>query len=283
VLDNRGAVEQYVQPLTATFLKPQLAAGFESPARPHYSIQSCQPLNIFAMKNAILLLLLFALACGKNDDCADGKSIDSVQPNSNPAGYEVVILTDGFTSAATVRFGQSVASSRAGAEGEQIIARVPSGLSGNVQITVEEGDCVARYDDFTVLGSFPSNSQPGLPDIVIPNPGNPPATGIGNVYYNYADTTSAFILQAFDDQPGVLDTFSFELLATGATNPIRGTFDLAANEIFIEVDRRATGGEVEAFEGEFIAQPPGLPAKKYWLLLVSQNTGRQLLLYRLFD
>lgn len=109
------------------------------------------------MKNNLSLLLLltllgssaFFLSCNKNN-CEGDKTIENIAPSSNPVGYEVIISIKGFSNAAQVKFGNEAAETRAG-EANQIVARVPAGLAGNVQVTVEEGDCVARFDNFKVL------------------------------------------------------------------------------------------------------------------------------------
>ena len=142
--------------------------------------------NIFWLP-ALLVISICVLTIGcKKDNCSN--TITTVQPNTNPVGYEVLIKTTGFTSAAKVVFGSVAATSRAGGESGDIIARVPTGLSGNVEISVEEGDCIKRSDGFVVLGSLPSGVQSSLPNIIVPTTTTVPLEGLDNDWRN-ADTT----------------------------------------------------------------------------------------------
>ena len=70
--------------------------------------------------------------------------MNAVLPDNNPAGYEVLLKTSGLSQSAKVVFGTVEASSRAGGNPDEIIAKVPNGLSGNVEISVEDGDCIER-------------------------------------------------------------------------------------------------------------------------------------------
>ncbi len=242
------------------------------------------------MKNSSWLPILFIVfafvaGCKKGDSDCD-KTITAVQPAINPAGYEVLIKTNGFSPAAKVLFGTVEATSRAGGESDDIIATVPTGLSGDVEISVEEGDCLARKGGFTVSGALPSGVPSSLPQIIIPTPSSPPSS-IGNFYRNAADsnagisvggnyTGSVFTLEfssEFDDDRPFFDN-----------NPVTGTIDTTTNVITIAIDRTAkTGGTIEHFDGQFIKKPTTitLPANAQpvvWFL-VSRETGRQLILY----
>lgn len=240
------------------------------------------------MKNNLSHILLLAafggisffVSCKKNN-CEGDKTIESIAPSTNPPGYEVIIGTKGFSSAAQVRFGNEVADTRAG-EANQIIARVPAGLAGNVQVTVEEGDCVARFDNFKVLGTLPGDLQASLPDIVLPSPPTSYPDNFTNEWKNAANQLTGIFLLDDGSGTGILTNSSefydspdsqFDFFKN---NPVTGTVNVATNKIHIEVDRRGqTGGTIEKFDGQFVAPPANA---QYAILLVSEQTGRQLLL-----
>lgn len=247
-----------------------------------------------ALSSGLLVLCLFTWRCN-NSDC--DKSIGAVQPNSNPAGYEVLLKTKGFTDAAQVVFGTVPANSRAGGADGEIIATVPAGLSGNVEISVEEGDCIARSAGFIVLGALPGNVQNSLPVIVVPAP--PPALPTGNIENNWANTASLDNFRAFgihlvgDLTTGTtqLDgSFEYDFSVANSFfdgNPVKGTITVnqatKSSTIYLEIDRRAkTGGTVEHFDGQFIDRPAvpniSLDLEQWFILLVSRETGRQLLI-----
>lgn len=240
---------------------------------------------------ALFLLLFIVSGCDQcKNKCDKEVSIEEVQPKTNPAGYEVLLKATGFTNNAKVIFGNVEASSRGASELAGIIATVPNGLAGNVEISVEEGDCIARSSGFVVSGSLPSNVQPSLPEIVLPIPlpqlSIPPA-GFQNNWVNAASGVQAnFGIHLNGDFNGSdvssLDQ-SYEFNYNDANfddNPATGTATRSTNVIYLEVDRTAKGGSVEHFDGLFIQVPAFLPANaKYAVLLTSRETGRQMLLY----
>lgn len=242
------------------------------------------------MKNNLLRTFLlvsvgrfFSLVSCESSNCEGDKSVESISPSANPPGYEVIIETKEFSSTAQVRFGNETADTRPG-EADQIIARVPAGLAGNVQVTVEEGACVARFDNFKVPGSLPGDLQPSLPDIILPVPAPAPAGGFANAWLNAADNTFNTGIQLGDDGSGILSfPGSYEFHFGGNEffngNPVSGTVDVANDKIYLEVDRTAKpGGTLEKFDGQFVVPPASITAQ-YAILLVSRQTGRQLLLY----
>jgi hypothetical protein len=242
-----------------------------------------------AVQSIFLLVLLSALAACKGDSSDCEKPVSLVQPASNPAGYEVIVRAPGFTPDAEVRFGQEVAQSRAG-EGSDIIARVPAGLLGNVEISLEEDGCIGRRA-FSVLPALPAVYGLSLPNIVLPTvPTNFPS-GISNFYVNAADSDHFINLQPDPDDPAKIggDANEFHntnpaLGANGNFNPITGTWDAGTNTIYVEIDRTGNGGAVEKFDGEFINGFPGAPANmKRFVLLVSRTTGRQMVLMSEFE
>ena len=249
------------------------------------------------MKNKFWLPVFLALGafiagCGKDENsaCSKNVSVTAVQPNTNPAGHEVLLKTSGFSSAAKVVFGTVAATSRAGGESGDIIAKVPAGLSGNVEISVEEGDCIARSAGFIVSGSLPTGVQPSLSNIVIPTPPASVSSDIGNVYVNAATTFDQFnnpehtILIGKGTTVGSIinidEPFSKENLK-GVESLVSGFFNISTREVQIVIDRTVNGGIIEHFDGKFIAVPDFLPASaQVAVLLVSRETGRQLLIYK---
>lgn len=213
------------------------------------------------------------------DKCDGNKSIEGVAPDTNPPGYEVIIQTNGFTEAAQVRFGSQEAEVRAGAENGELIARVPGGLAGNVQITVEEGDCLVRFDDFNVSGSLPTDLQASLKDIVLPLPPATYPSNFTNAWFNAADLTFTSGIQFDDDGTGTVAypaTREFDFDGQFFDdNPVNGTVNISTNEIHISIDRRAKGGTLEEFDGQFVVPPANA---QHAMLLVSRQSGRQLLL-----
>lgn len=221
---------------------------------------------------------------GSAGNCLNNVSINAVQPNTNPAGYEVLIKAPGFTNAAKVFFGSVQATSRAGGESDDIIAKVPAGLSGNVEISVEEGDCIARSGGFIVSGSLPSGVQPSLPQIIIPVPATSISADIGNVYKNAAGTGFGQSIQIVKgDTNGdviTIDPSSVEFI-NSVTNPVSGFVNINTNVVQLVIDRTANGGSIEHFDGQFIALPnPAVPGATAAILLVSRETGRQLLIFK---
>jgi hypothetical protein len=229
-------------------------------------------------------LIAFSLGCDKcKDKCA---SIDDVLPDNNPPGYEVLLKVTGLSQSAKVVFGTVEASSRLGSQPDEIIATVPDGLSGNVEISVEEGECIARFEDFVVTNTVPDNVQPSFQQIVIPVPTQFPDNDFGNEWKNAApgSTQRVSIQGTLVNGLAQLESFSIELDNINPFfdgNPVKGNINNNTNTIYLEIDRSAKpGGFVEHFDGQFIEKPDFLPASsKPAMLLVSRETGRQLLLY----
>jgi hypothetical protein len=245
------------------------------------------------MKNKSLFPALLLLACfliGFNsckDKCGQDVSINAIMPDSNPKGHEVLLKTTGFSDSVKVVFGKVEASWRPGGLAGEIIATVPDGLSGNVEVSVEEGDCIARSGGFLVSGVLPSDVQASLSNIIIPTTSSLalPIDGFTNFWANAAnvssginiiDTTISGVIQLSQSSK----EFDFGNSFFNA-NPVSGSVNLSTNVIYFAVDRTAKGGFVEHFDGLFIDPPQSsLPVEgKYAILLVSRETGRQLLLY----
>lgn len=231
-----------------------------------------------------LTLLSLGFAC-KNKDCPN--KVDLVQPGENPPNYEVIIHPDGFTQAATVRFGQEVAVTRPG-DGTDIIAKVPAGLRGNVEISVEENDCVGRRS-FIVLDSLPGTYGASLQNIILPSTPTEFPQSITQEWPNAADPEHHFIFLLGDASGSFDPSICYErhtsnpILGFPNRNPVSGFWDTAANKVKIIIDRTLNGGAIEEFNGQFIKPYPGAPVgTKFVIWLTSKTTGRQLVLLRDF-
>lgn len=236
-------------------------------------------------KYSLFLLLFLTLACNKDNDCDGTFTIESVLPNSNPAGSEVKISGTGFSKNSEVRFaGQLAKSSFTNENG--LVATVPNNVSGLVDLTVEDGGCLARTD-FEVLGTLPVNWVASPTVIVIPTF---PATfpdNISNEWVNYYDKNHTITIVQNEDCFGQtevqLDSFSSsESHATNAFlngNPISGTYKCSGERLItLVIDRTKKGGTIDTLDGNII-QPETLGednnSGKKFMLLTSRGTGRQ--------
>jgi hypothetical protein len=226
---------------------------------------------------------LFFAACKNKCDSGDF-GITSLQPAANPVGYEIFIEAKGVTADTRVRFDNVEAASVKTAEGG-LIVKVPTGISGTVSLSIEEGECNDSRS-FDVLGTYPGNVPLGPTTIIIPQaPGSLP-TGISNAYTNVFDPDHKLIIQDFEDPQGVIDEGSFENYLTSdmpflAFNPITGNYNVQTNTIFIVIDRtEKPGGYLDTLTGQFIANFPQTPDAQFTMLLKSRHTGRQLIVFQ---
>ena len=230
-----------------------------------------------------LTLLTLGFAC-KNKDCPN--KVDLVQPGENPPNYEVIIHPEGFSQQATVRFGQETAVTRPGA-GTDIIAKVPAGLRGSVEISLEENDCVGR-SNFIVLDSLPGAYGLSLQYVVLPSVPQTPPSAIGNGWTNAVDAQHRFFLAdstGLDGSRYISEEASTEQHDTNLKlngNPVKGSWSVNPNKVHLVVDRTQNGGVVEAFDGQFINSYPSASSGNTFMLLTSKITGRQLVLYATF-
>ncbi|HMQ62228.1 MAG TPA: IPT/TIG domain-containing protein [Flavilitoribacter sp.] len=238
------------------------------------------------MKNLLWVLMAIvvcALGCAKND-CGGG-SIKTVEPDGNPAGYQIKIKGSGFDADTKVRFDdlygivqfQSVS---------ELFVTVPNGLVGNVTIVAESADktCIGRSDQlFTVFGNYPADIPPSPTFIVVPVAPTVYPSDFQNLWQNLSDAGHSILLQGVD---GIIDpeqshenSNKSELLQD---NPISGHFfwDEVAKTTDIEViiDRSLkSGGIKETYKGELILPGSVGSDATLVLLLTSTNDGRQLL------
>ena len=248
------------------------------------------------MKNSPLLLLpalllaLFSPAC--KDKCDTGDfGITSLQPSANPAGYEIFIEAKGVTANTRVRFDEVDAASVKTAEGG-LIVKVPTGVSGPVSLSIEEGSC-SDSRSFEVLGTYPGNVPAGPTTIIVPQaPGSLPSD-IGNQWKNVFDVDHSVGLFDFVnnndnnifESDGILDTgVGFEFhnnIPALNSNPVSGHYNIQANDFFVVIDRTSKpGGYKDTLTGSLIPNLPQSPTAVRTILLKSKRTGRQLALFR---
>lgn len=241
-------------------------------------------------KYLLFLLTFLIFSCNKDNDCDGTFTIESVLPNSNPPGAEVRIQGTGFSANPTIRFAGQVAKSSFTAE-KGLTAIVPNNVSGLVDLTVEDGDCLARTE-FEVLGTLPANWVAAPTLIVIPiTPVNFPSS-IANQWKNYYDQAHTWLLSTDSgscDQnfPIVVNqelSFSVENHPTNKflqENPITGVYKCSSKTLDIIVDRTKNGGIPERYIGRIIAaETIGESSSdgKTYMLLTSQ-TGRQYIFF----
>ncbi|MDX1942790.1 MAG: IPT/TIG domain-containing protein [Saprospiraceae bacterium] len=246
------------------------------------------------MKSHHLFLGIFCcfilFACNKDNDCDGTFVIESVVPDSNPPGTEIKIKGTGFSKDTEVRFAGQLAKSDFSNE-KGLVATIPSNVIGFVDLTVEEGDCLARTD-FEVLGALPINWVASPTVIIIPTlPQNFPSN-ISNVWQNYYDTNHSLTLVQFDDCFGLNEaelspSSCIESHATNPflnNNPIAGVYQCVDERIIsLEIDRRKKGAGIDILEGSVI-EPESIGEDdsdgKGYMLLTSKNTGRQYVFFR---
>lgn len=240
------------------------------------------------MKNSnkyLLLLLIFAaFSCNKDNDCDGTFSIESVIPNSNPAGTEIKIKGTGFSKNTEVRFAGQLAKSDFTNE-KGLVATVPTNISGLVDLTAEEGDCLARAE-FEVLGTLPVNWVASPTVIVIPTLPNTFPPSVNNVYKNYFDPNHSFGIFVNCDgvnEEATIADFAIENHTTNSfldNNPIKGTYNCDKGTFEITIDRSVKGGGIDKLDGVVIsAATLGEPENPnvIYMLFTSRITGRQII------
>ena len=235
-------------------------------------------------KYLLLLLLFAAFSCNKDNDCDGTFAIESVVPNSNPAGTEITIKGTGFSKNTEVRFAGQLAKSDFTNE-KGLVATVPNNSSGLVDLTAEEGDCLARAE-FEVLGTLPVNWIATSTVIVIPTLPNIFPQSVNNVYKNYFDPNHSFGIFVNCDgvnEEATIADFATENHTTNAfldNNPIKGTYNCDKGTFEITIDRSAKGGGIDTLDG-FVISAATLGEKPnpnvIYMLFTSRVTGRQII------
>lgn len=236
-----------------------------------------------------LLLCIGLLACNQDDDCDGTFTIESVVPQSNQPGSEILIKGEGFSEDTEVRFAGQLAKTSFSAE-KGITAVVPNDVIGFLDLTVGEGNCLARKD-FEVLGALPVNWV-ASPTVII-TPVLPPTfpSNISNQWINYYDNNHTLTLVQNDDCFGQneaeLDSFSsLESHITNSflnNNPIAGGYQCQERILEISIDRTKKGGIIEMLAGSVIeAETIGEDDSdgRAYMLLTSKITGRQYVFFR---
>ncbi len=222
---------------------------------------------------AILMLLTFVQS-SCNPDCM---SLVNVQSSTtlNPVGYEILITANPISDlkGRKVFFGDVEAKS-VFHEGFGLVVEVPAGVSGNLEIKIEDPDCLdVQTIPFNVIDDdyFFKNIDfvpPTPPDIIIPE--------IPIAFPSYVDNAW---LSA--DNPGYCLWFKMHKVngeETSLVNPdssfeqstcwceqdfnvshlpyamnrMGGVIDKESNFIHIFIDRTPIGGTIEEFSGMFI-------------------------------
>ncbi len=240
------------------------------------------------MKSHHLFLGIFCcfilFACNKDNDCDGTFVIESVVPDSNPPGTEIKIKGTGFSKDTEVRFAGQLAKADFSNE-KGLVATIPSNVIGFVDLTVEEGDCLARTD-FEVLGALPVNWVASPTVIIIPTLPAIFPDNINNVYKNYYDPNHTFGI--FVNCDGInaiakIADFAIENHTINSfldNNIITGTYNCNEGTLEIMIDRSAKGGGIDTLDGIVISastlgETPD-PDVLY-MLFTSRVTGRQII------
>lgn len=235
-----------------------------------------------------ILLCAFLLACNQDDNCDGTFTIESVVPSSNLPGSEILIKGEGLSEDTEVRFAGQLAKTSFSEE-KGITATVPNNVIGFLDLTVEEGNCLARAD-FEVLGALPVNWIASPTVIITPilPPNFPP--NLNNVWENYFDPDYTLGIFHDDDcefsNTGIIELsdFSSENHSTNDflnNNPISGIYNCDDGSILINIDRTKKGGKVETYNG-IIILPETVGednnTQKLYMLLTDRGSGRQLVI-----
>lgn len=234
-----------------------------------------------------ILLCALLLACNQDDNCDGTFTIESVVPSSNLPGSEILIKGEGLSEDTEVRFAGQLAKTSFSEE-KGITATVPKDVIGFLDLTVEEGNCLARAD-FEVLGALPVNWVASPTVIITPIlPPNFPSN-ITNNWINYFDNDHSLTLSQDGDCFGQEEQeieFSTENHTTNPflnNNPITGKYLCKDRILEINIDRTAKGGKVEMLTGSVIeAETIGEDDSdgRAYMLLTSKITGRQYVFFR---
>lgn len=230
-------------------------------------------------------IFLVLLPSCKKECGGDSLSIDTLEPPSNPPGYEIRLKGSGFSDGSVVRFDNSESSATRFLDASTLIATVPAGVLGSVEISVADGDCIARNDRFEVFADFPNTIPFSPATIIIPQAATVyPTNSFQNAWTNKNDAVHSIFLEDPNDPNGVLGVASTEYNSSNSffnNNPITGylRFNTATktSDIQIIIDRHLQpGGDIEIYTGDLITPASVGSIAEYVLLLTSQKDGRQL-------
>ena len=272
------------------------------------------------MANKILPILSFIFLIGLLSCNPDCDSLVGVKLSSslNPSGYEVMISADPPSALQGRRiFFNDTEVETTFMDGNGLIVKVPDGLSGDVELRIEDPDCVDFISfDYTVVGEnfFQDNPDyvfPPTPEIIIPNlPADFPPS-IENAWLHPINVDYCFWFKFLPDMTGSCTKYidpinSFEQSTCGntnvlyASNPLSGRVE-ADGSVFVTVNRP---GGAEDFEGRLInpqdapeqyrswtelkcggtaistSWDSSLKNRDFMMVLTSKLTGRQLLIYQ---
>jgi|GEM_PF-1020453 hypothetical protein len=236
-----------------------------------------------------LSFFLFFIACNKDNDCEGTVALTAILPNSGPPGTEVRVRGDGLTGNPEIRFAGQLAKSERTVE-KGLTAIVPNNVTGLVDLTVEDGDCLVRTE-FEVLGTLPANWVASPTIIVIPLTPSTFPQSIVNNWKNYYDNDHTIqFSNSSSNRCGdfVSGQVVFEENLAGSlenhltnkflkNNPVTGVYRCSGGSLDIIIDRTQNGGIMERLLGRIItASTIGESNNdgKTYMLLTSQ-TGRQ--------
>ena len=222
--------------------------------------------------------LLGLFSCNPDCDSLIGLKISS---DSNPEGFEVQISASPPSSLKGRRvFFNDTEVETVFQEDMGLIVSVPPGLPENVELRIEDPDCVDFVSfNFQVTdeADFKNNVDfifPPIPEIIIPSlplPADFPPI-IENAWINPYDTDYCLWFGPFqtyehldaqgnvtiEDSTFIVAAGSFELSSCGNTdafyhgNPFFGIVDYKTGDISVTIDRTAKGLGTEDFTGQFI-------------------------------
>jgi hypothetical protein len=249
------------------------------------------------MKQLSIVVFFFALSgsflthCAQQGDCGETFAITRILPAASvPAGAVLTLRGAGFDEAAIVRIGRERVSSAAISlekiaefpgmtlpEGLALLS-TPSYLQGPNELTVQEGECIARAK-VELLGNVLPGSIGGSAFFFVPAPASVFPANFSNQWQDLADSDHE--LGLFSDFPDEkkLANFSNEFhnsVDTLNNNPISGRIDPPHAFLIIDRSDKNVAIKRDTLLGRYAAPDPKAPAAKATLWLISINTGKEL-------
>ncbi|MDH3650746.1 MAG: hypothetical protein OEQ53_13765 [Saprospiraceae bacterium] len=231
-------------------------------------------------------------------------------PSSVLSGKNVIFTSRSRSSSVTIDASESRFIPNVG-----LLVKVPSAILGNdVDVLIDDPDCgpvslgrsltIGDEDFFTNNANF--IPPPNL-NFIIPttSPVIPPLVRNAWLHPEITDYCLwfRFVLDSNDVETETLCNASSRELSLNCDgtpdlyhdNAVYGVIDKVNNEINFWIDRSSKGAGIEEFEGVFVdinstayagndaipgCGPPWVSGRSYMMLVVSKQTGRQLLLYQ---